>query len=186
MQAAASSEADQTGPQAETVSMMRGNLISAVMLIALSPAALARDATITAPPPEYDIPYHRILTIWRVPSVEAMRFIYHDKDPHASGLAFTAPDPRWPGTPALTCDIYIVDDITLRRHGWDYAWILRHELAHCNGWGVNHAGGKQVPSDTKATMPQLPASTKYLPAYPAVVCITPAREVEDCGKRKPQ
>ena len=76
---------------------------------------------------------------------------------------------------------------------------MRHELAHCNGWkhpedtngrkfnvGDNWdeaEGAKWVVASTKASMPNLPASTKILPAFPPVVCVTPEWKQEPCAKR---
>ena len=66
----------------------------------------------------------------------------------------------------------------------NYALTLRHELAHCNGWPADHPGAKKVQVDTKVEMPKLPASTKELPAYPPIVCVTPDWKSEPCESRK--
>jgi hypothetical protein len=60
-----------------------------------------------------------------------------------SGTTASVHNRKAPGTPATICDIYIVEDSALKARGWNLAWLLRHELAHCNGW-AGHAGGKKI------------------------------------------
>jgi hypothetical protein len=38
------------------------------------------------------------------------------------------------------CTIILRDDAYIRSLGWTTALVLRHELAHCNGWPKTHPG----------------------------------------------
>lgn len=41
---------------------------------------------------------------------------------------------------AKPCHIYILNDEELKRLGWNFELVLRHEWAHCGGWPANHPG----------------------------------------------
>jgi hypothetical protein len=96
------------------------------------------------PPAQYDKPYTGKLTITRVDTKEA--------------IAVMCPDSEWgcavpPGRtcmgcavpPDRRCDIYIANDEILKtHHHLTYAFALRHELGHCNGW-ADHEGGAVGP-----------------------------------------
>jgi hypothetical protein len=125
------------------------------------------------PPAIFDVPYAGTLTIWRFPDG-------HSPCGESFACASTA------GNPALMiCVIFIPSENTFRRYGESLAATLRHELAHCNGWGKDHAGGKLIPVGTPAKWPELPATTRWLPAYPPLRCITPDRRLERCEDRQP-
>jgi hypothetical protein len=62
--------------------------------------------------------------------------------------------------------------------------VLRHELAHCNGWPADHKGARKVFVDSVKNMPTLPADAQVLPAYPPVMCLTPEWAMEDCAERE--
>jgi hypothetical protein len=38
------------------------------------------------------------------------------------------------------CSIYIADDATLKRFGWNYKWAYAHEVSHCGSWPADHRG----------------------------------------------
>lgn len=40
------------------------------------------------------------------------------------------------------CTIWLAPDEVVRARGWPITLVLRHELAHCNGWPANHLGAK--------------------------------------------
>ena len=88
----------------------------------------------------------------------------------------------------------------MKRKRRDYAFMMRHELAHCNGWKHpkdtngkrfnvgdrwdEAEGGKWVAATTKASMPSLPVFTRILLASPPVICVTPDWKSEPCESRK--
>src|SRR5262245_48522178 len=39
---------------------------------------------------------------------------------------------------AFSCAIMLVKDELARAYGWNTGLMLRHEIAHCNGWPGNH------------------------------------------------
>jgi hypothetical protein len=131
------------------------------------------------PPPQYDVPYTGTLTIWRGKGGDLMC-----PNSPMSRAACTK-QPLVFGVPTAWCDIQITDDKTLKSLGISYAFVLRHELAHCNGWPQDHADGIKMDASTRVPAPVLPDSTRYLPAYPPVVCITTERKIEPCKNRKP-
>jgi hypothetical protein len=103
-------------------------------------------------PPEYDRPYTGKLTIERVVVTGDKtlnghaisgpgEMITHCQKPDIA-CAVRAGDLSW-------CKIYIADDNYLKKYsqrlkaaglnlGDAYAGILRHEIAHCNGWAWDH------------------------------------------------
>ena len=129
------------------------------------------------------MPYQGTLTIWRAKTIKDLAVIGQVKEPGYSGVAFTATMHTKDGLLLPVCDIYIVEDGVLKASHYTLAFVLRHELAHCNGWPGNHPGARKVPVNS-VKMPALPASTRWLPAYPPIACITPERTVESCEKRK--
>jgi hypothetical protein len=125
------------------------------------------------PPAQYDKPYDGELEIRRFSTEEELRQACHD----SSIIVCTA------RTSDGHCHMFIMTDDLLKVKGFNYALALRHELAHCNGWPKDHPGGKWVRVDTRVEMPKLPASTKELPAYPPIVCVTPDWKSESCKSR---
>ena len=119
--------------------------------------AHAAQFTMLMPPAEYDKPYIGELTIKRVATEQDLR----------NGAC---PGAQWTkGLPSMgcagrsvdgkQCTIVVVSDQVLKALGGTYAAVVRHEIAHCNGW-VGHDGGKWTPV-SKMTMPKLPPSTKF-------------------------
>ena len=125
------------------------------------------------PPAQYDKPYDGELEIRRFSTEEELRRACHD----SSIIVCTA------RTSNRHCHLFIVTDDILKAKGFNYALALRHELAHCNGWPKNHEGGTWIRVDTHVEMPKLSASTKELPAYPPIVCVTPEWKPEPCKNR---
>src|SRR5262249_52979859 len=98
------------------------------------------------------------------------------------------------------CSIFASSEELAKSKGRNFALMLRHELAHCNGWkhpedtngrSFNVGAkweeaevGTWIPTDTKKTMPNLPATTRILPASPPVVCVTPEWKPERCENRE--
>jgi hypothetical protein len=42
------------------------------------------------------------------------------------------------------CAIIMLDDTFIRSLGWTTGHVLRHEMAHCNGWPPDHPGLRKV------------------------------------------
>ena len=40
------------------------------------------------------------------------------------------------------CTIVVVPDAEIRKAGYDPAFVMRHEIAHCNGWPPDHRGAR--------------------------------------------
>ena len=158
------------------------------MFIALRPAHAAygsqqqkvRFANIL-PPVEYDKPYTGELEIVRLASEQEIQAICKvSKSKYA--CAFRKEEPV--GEMAPKCRIFMLIDKQLRAYGSGFpALVMRHELGHCNGWDKDHKGGRKTFIDTRIEMPKLPPSTKELPTYPPVVCVTPDWKQEPCKNR---
>jgi hypothetical protein len=116
------------------------------------------------PPIEYDKPYVGKLTIRRLDSEEAVMAAC-PKSKSKYGCAHIKD--------TLTCDLFIGNDSVLKAGHTTYAYVLRHELGHCNGWPGDHKDARIVPIDNVKAMPTLPADTRVLPAHPPIVCVTP-------------
>jgi hypothetical protein len=100
------------------------------------------------------------------------------------------------------CWIFMGTEDVIKRRGRSYAFTLRHELAHCNGWKHPNTtegekfntgqkwdraeGGKWIAADTKMPMPKLPVLTRILPASPPTICVTPDWKPEPCKNREPK
>jgi len=130
------------------------------------------------PPAQFDVPYEGVLTIWKISERDRKGICSNDKSAcvyHPQEI----PPYRW-------CDLYIIGEVW-KEHGWSWASVLRHEIAHCNGWPGDHAGGRKVdaPTTRNMAMPKLPSSTRWLTFAPPVVCFTPTHDVEPCDNRQP-
>ena len=146
-----------------------------------------------SPPPKYDKPYEGELEIV---------FFSYEEDLLGACKGLGS------GTHACTlasldhkkCSIYASSEEFMKRKRRNYAFMMRHELAHCNGWKHpkdtngkrfnvgdrwdEAEGGKWVAATTKASMPSLPVSTRILLASPPIICITPDWKQEPCAKRQ--
>ena len=159
-------------------------LLAALILTAAWPA-MAQKLRYLLPPPEFDVPYTGKLTIWRVHSEQEMRAIFEGREPNWIPIARAVGiNRKAPGQPAPECEIYVVADDALKARRVSLSFVLRHELGHCNGdISPDHAGWKNVRSDTSTTMPQLPESTRWLPAYPSP-CHPPSRRIQPCEEKR--
>jgi hypothetical protein len=171
--------------------MIRKLALAALIALPTSTVAHGRETvrkigTTTAAPSQFDVPYTGNLTIWRVRSEQALRAItIPTSEPNWGGVAYAVHNRKQAGTPATVCNIYILEEGAMKGRGWNFNLVLRHELAHCNGW-KGHEGGKKVLIGTSMTAPTLPESTRWLPAYPPLHCITPDRTLENCADRHSQ
>jgi hypothetical protein len=156
---------------------MKSILLAATIVV--STPVMATEYTSYYPPAQFDVPYTGELTIWTVQSQQLVR-------------EFCPGDFRFFATTCAKrnnferCDIYMLkfEAWPKELHRKSTAFALRHELAHCNGWDQDHTGGKKVPASTRVDMPKFPPSTRWLPAYPPLVCMTPDRAIEPCEARK--
>src|SRR5262249_16144998 len=131
------------------------------------------------PPPKYDKPYEGELEIRFFSNIEDIRGACPGTHSEVA-CAFPLADLK-------KCWIMMGTEDAIKRRGYGYAFVLRHELAHCNGWKhPNTTDGKRfsvgekwdeaekwVAANTKTPMPTLPVLTRILPAYPPLVCVTP-------------
>lgn len=83
------------------------------------------------PPAEYDRYYTGQLTIVTSPSIEDLWI-------HCPGVSSRAIGCALPGD--AKCKIVILDDKLIRAIGSTTGHVLRHEMAHCNGWPSDHPG----------------------------------------------
>jgi len=169
------------------MSTLKALAIAATLIATIIPvkADAASGIGFFLPPAEFDKPYPGELTIQRVATERDVQDV-------CPSINFKAHSKRGPATACSSvnkdrsrCYIVIVSDRILKALRTSYAFALKHELGHCNGWAGDHKGGKLVPMETRVAMPTLPASTKYLPEYPPVVCIAPDWKPEPCDSRKP-
>lgn len=86
----------------------------------------------TIPPAEYDHHYNGDLTINVTDSAAAME-AWCTGHSGQTTMACT----RMAGT---RCIVLMRNDAFIKAFGWTSGLILRHELAHCNGWPADHPG----------------------------------------------
>ena len=145
------------------------------------------------PPPQYDKQYDGELEMQRI-STQAEIDRVCEGTSHYSCASRSRDGKR--------CWIFMATDDVLKRSHMDYAFALRHELAHCNGWHHPHPnalkrkhfqagdtwneaeGAKWVVIGHFGTMPILPERMRILATYPPVVCITPEWKEEPCKNRE--
>ena len=101
-------------------------------------AALLAQAQV--PPSEYDHDYDGELTILRTTPATVLDACFSVIDHNRSSPLGCA---QIKSTNPKKCTIWIVTDDKLR--GFDYSLILRHELAHCNGWRHDKNGKTIIP-----------------------------------------
>jgi hypothetical protein len=132
------------------------------------------------PPSKYDKPYDGELEIRLFSNAADVQQACKIMD----GVGSDTGCARVPGD-HKRCWLYLASEDLTKREGRNYALLLRHELAHCNGWKHppttegrkfnigdkwdEAEGGKWIASNTKMPMPMLPAVTRILPASPPVV-----------------
>jgi hypothetical protein len=134
----------------------------------------------TLPPVEYDKPYTGKLTIRRLATEEGVFATCLKAGEKKFACAAQPAD-----NSHSYCNIYIANDNILKKFHYHYAFVLRHELGHCNGWSGDHKGGRKVFVNSVTTVPSLPADAQILPTYPPLVCVTPDWKTEPCTERKP-
>jgi len=89
---------------------------------------------ILLPPPQYDHVFMGQLTIKMLTSTEEMSRVCN-KPPDTGTIGCSVhPYSR------ERCTIYLMEDSYLKQRGWNTGDLLRHEIAHCNGWPGDHPG----------------------------------------------
>ena len=109
---------------------MRYFLARAIVLALFATSASAQTYVIV-PPPEYDRAYKGHLIISRIDSTPEVGRLCGQTDPMIS-----CSQPR-----DNECDIIMATDDVIRTLGYSVDIVLRHEIAHCNGWPKDHPGG---------------------------------------------
>ena len=84
------------------------------------------DGKTQLPPPQFDRPYlwGRLLLI-QIPDEHDLRLMCNDPEPPVYACASLT---------SSQCIIYHGTEENLVKHGWTLNIVLRHEIAHCNGW----------------------------------------------------
>jgi hypothetical protein len=104
------------------------------------PAPVRPTAKFILPPVEYDKHYDGDLTIKIVPDIISLKAACVSGDnPLPAGMMLAC---AWHN--AKSCVIYMVEDRVMREHNWNTGLLLRHEIAHCNGWPADHPGERAV------------------------------------------
>jgi hypothetical protein len=113
-----------------------------ISLLALALIATPATAGSTKPrdmrlvlPPEYDHQYDGELVI-----VDANQQLVRDKCPNAKYTLGVALGCAHRG--ATYCWIYLAPKVDMKAAGFPRDLILRHEIAHCNGWPGDHRGAR--------------------------------------------
>jgi hypothetical protein len=131
------------------------------------------------PPLEFDYPYGGVLTIVRseadFPDWHLCPQPPKPREMLACAIRFRKPD----GTLTGRCSIYIAKDATLAKNGISYEDVLRHEMAHCNGWGSDHAGARplgsprltaETPAIVRQVAPPAPPVIDTRSGIPEIAC----------------
>jgi len=160
------------------VTFMKKALLTSIAALFLTGAAHAKEHIPAdwynwLPPAEYDKPFTGKLIIRRFETEEEIAQICKG----TSRVACTARS-----IDHKTCYLFIANDDVIRRNRGSYAFTVRHELGHCNGWTQNHEGKRQAPINSVG-MPTLPKDVEILPSYPPIVCVTPDWKQEPCKSR---
>jgi hypothetical protein len=165
-------------------------IITVMMALAFaSPAAHDAERSLGAsfqgsvPPPEFDKPYTGDLTIWRIDSHQIIReTCVGVKFPPEFESSFACIAPVKP--PYAECTIFLASDELLRRAEIKLSSLLRHELAHCNGWPGDHPNAPRKAFGNESQPVNWPLKAKWLRAYPPLVCLTPDGKEESCAARQ--
>jgi hypothetical protein len=161
------------------VKELLAGIIIALLPVTVTAAPQARPHVIirtTLPPAEYDKPFNGELEIQRFATSEDIQRVCKGE---GVGIACSAR-----AVDGTKCWIFVVANNVIEKREYSLATILRHELGHCNGWKHGKKdGGRWIRADSIRTMPALPASTRWFPAYPPVVCLTPEWKPEPCKNR---
>jgi hypothetical protein len=105
-------------------------------------ALLSRNATVL-PPIEYDYPFDGELIIQRGDRAYMEAQCPRTPLPITLGCAFRRAGTA-EGKASTYCRVVIANSEILKDSIWTYETILRHEVGHCNGWGKDHVGSRQM------------------------------------------
>lgn len=111
--------------------------LAALLAIGLSHCIATSAQAQLLPPEEFDHPYDGHLMIEHARSEEEVRERCPGGNFPRHALACARVHKYAP-----MCIIVKVSDDTLRAHGYDPAVVMRHEIAHCNGWPADHKGAR--------------------------------------------
>ena len=109
---------------------MRYFLARAIVLALFATSASAQTYVIV-PPPEYDRAYKGHLIISRIDSTTEVGRLCGQASPMLSCSQRRDNE----------CNIIMATDDVIRVWGYPVDIVLRHEIAHCNGWPKDHPGG---------------------------------------------
>lgn len=105
-----------------------------ITILKTKPTVEAPRRYVTIPPPEYDYPYKGKLVVQTV-TLEQLREQCSVATAMSLGCAFPS---------ANSCRIILIDEYYIAARGWTKELMMRHELAHCNGWPGDHPGARKV------------------------------------------
>jgi hypothetical protein len=94
------------------------------------------------PPAEYDHPYKGKLLRYTAEDQAEIRSRCPRGSFHLIGVALACTY-VWPGF----CIVAMVPDDRIRKAGFTPEIVLRHEIAHCNGWPGDHRGARAWQND---------------------------------------
>jgi hypothetical protein len=115
-----------------------GLAVAAVMVVTAAHADPPKRFQIL-PPVEYDHPYRGKLTLRKAKDQAEIRRFCSSVSFNlgfAPACGYVYPD---------RCDIMVLADGEIRKLGLTPEVVLRHELAHCNGWHEDHRGARWWP-----------------------------------------
>lgn len=113
--------------------------ILACLVLALASSAHAQSSLIPInkqailPPVEFDKPYTGKMTLVRTKSQSEIKVLCRIYDPVVLGCSFPHGD---------SCLVYIASDEDIKKAGWNYDYVYRHERGHCLSWPRNHPGAR--------------------------------------------
>jgi hypothetical protein len=105
---------------------MRYFLATAIVLALFATSASAQ----LVPPPEYDRAYKGHLIISRIDNTTEVGRLCGQPNPMVSCSQRRDNE----------CEIIMATDDVIRVWGYPVDIVLRHEIAHCNGWPQDHPG----------------------------------------------
>jgi hypothetical protein len=82
------------------------------------------------PPGRYDHPFNGKLLLQHADDLAQLRGVCNN-DTHALGCAFPRPEER-------SCWILLAPKDDIAKAQFPLEQLIRHEIAHCNGWPVDH------------------------------------------------
>jgi hypothetical protein len=101
----------------------------AKQVAAIKPPAI-KPLPIYYPPAEFDRPYTKTLTIIDAKDADEVKKA-RGNVPATMGCSL-----RW----ADRCTIVLAPESIMKSYGWTEEHVLRHGIAHCNGWHGDHRG----------------------------------------------